>query len=150
MLDLREAEPASLQNLQIGSSCKGACVLCPSVVACGGMQSAVITRRGELYVWGQPPHADESFGSNATSGNCVPTHVIIQNGIRIVGLCQGSGHMLAISEVDVPPCLSQPEVMPLLKRARGWVSGSAELPLSSGHLALCLQPKSISKPEAQN
>lgn len=85
--------------LQIGSSSEGSCVLNPSIVACGKGQSAVINRRGELHAWGLPLQGIQCPTLEIFQSASAPAQILLQNGVRVVGICQGTGHTLVISEV---------------------------------------------------
>ena len=85
---------------QIASSVEGSRILDPSVVVCGHGQTVAISRRGELFAWGVPLQGCASSPVGCICQRSVPSPVILQNGERIVGICQGTGHTLAITEVS--------------------------------------------------
>lgn len=69
-----------------------------AVVAAGSSHSASISRRGELYTWGLASSGELGHGGWTPIEVAVPRMILTLNRTRIVSVCAGANHTLAISE----------------------------------------------------
>lgn len=69
-----------------------------AVVAAGSSHSASISRRGELYTWGLASSGELGHGGWTPIEVSVPRVIATLNRTRVVSVCAGASHTLAISE----------------------------------------------------
>lgn len=69
-----------------------------AVVTAGSSHSASISRRGELYTWGLASSGELGHGGWTPIEVAVPRMILTLNRTRIVSVCAGANHTLAISE----------------------------------------------------
>lgn len=69
-----------------------------AVVSAGSSHSASISRRGELYTWGLASSGELGHGGWTPIEVCVPRMITTLHRTRIVSVCAGANHTLAISE----------------------------------------------------
>lgn len=70
-----------------------------AVVSSGSSHTASISRRGELYTWGLASSGELGHGGWTPIEVSIPKHVTSLNRTRVVSVCAGANHTLAISEV---------------------------------------------------
>ena len=69
-----------------------------AVVTAGSSHSASISRRGELYSWGLASSGELGHGGWTPIEVAVPRMILSLNRTRVVSVCAGANHTLAISE----------------------------------------------------
>ncbi|KAL4522955.1 hypothetical protein Ndes2526A_g07679 [Nannochloris sp. 'desiccata'] len=69
-----------------------------AVVTAGSSHSASISRRGELYTWGLASSGELGHGGWTPIEVPVPRMILSLNRTRVVSVCAGANHTLAISE----------------------------------------------------
>lgn len=69
-----------------------------AVVAAGSSHTASISRRGELYTWGLASSGELGHGGWTPIEVCVPKMITSLMRTRVVSVCAGANHTLAISE----------------------------------------------------
>ena len=69
-----------------------------AVVTAGSSHSASISRRGELYTWGLASSGELGHGGWTPIEVAVPRMILSLNRTRVVSVCAGANHTLAISE----------------------------------------------------
>ena len=69
-----------------------------AVVTAGSSHSASISRRGELYTWGLASSGELGHGGWTPIEVAVPRMIFSLNRTRVVSVCAGANHTLAISE----------------------------------------------------
>jgi alpha-tubulin suppressor-like RCC1 family protein len=69
-----------------------------AVVAAGSSHSASISRRGELYTWGLASSGELGHGGWTPIEVCAPRMIASLHRTRVVSVCAGANHTLAISE----------------------------------------------------
>ena len=75
----------------------------PAVITCGSEHNAAISSRGQLFTWGLAANGQLGNSDCMPTESCIPRPVLTPQGIRIVSVCAGSNHTLAISEVTTTP-----------------------------------------------
>lgn len=71
----------------------------PAVVTCGSSHTATISRKGELFTWGLASSGELGHGGWTPIEVNLPRQCLLPNPrIRVVSICCGSNHTLAIAE----------------------------------------------------
>ena len=91
---IKHVEKQSLVELYQGSKSN----VRLAVVHAGSSHSAAISRRGELFMWGLASSGEVGQGSWSPTEVLVPRMISNLGKMRVVSICAGANHTLAISE----------------------------------------------------